>query len=100
MKRILIKISTLLLASLLLAETVAFAGDYKIGVLAKRGAAKAMKKWGSTADYLTNKLQADTFTMVPLDFEEVFPAIEYRELDFFLVNSSMFVTAIHTLRQP
>ncbi|MDJ0807147.1 MAG: PhnD/SsuA/transferrin family substrate-binding protein [Gammaproteobacteria bacterium] len=69
------------------------AGDYKIGVLAKRGPAKAIKKWGATAEYLTQRIEADSFTLVPLDFDEVFPAIASQEVDFFLVNSSMFVTA-------
>ncbi|MCP4980719.1 MAG: hypothetical protein GY935_09535, partial [Gammaproteobacteria bacterium] len=60
MKRILVYIAALLLASIFLAGTVAFAGEYKIGVLAKRGAAKAMKKWGPTADYLTKNLLGDS----------------------------------------
>ncbi len=93
MKRFMIYTAVLLLSTVFLVSNVAFAGDYKIGVLAKRGAAKAMKKWGPTADYLTEKLQGDTFTIVPLDFEEVFPTIESSGVDFFLVNSSMFVTA-------
>jgi twitching motility protein PilJ len=71
----------------------AVADDFKIGVLAKRGVAKAMKKWGDTAEYLTQEVEGDSFTIVPLDFDEVFPAIEKKEVDFFLVNSSMFVTA-------
>lgn len=93
MKRFLVYLTALLLSGVFLAGNVASANDYKIGVLAKRGAAKAMKKWGSTADYLNKKLPGDTFTVVPLDFEEVFPAIEKGEVNFFLVNSSMFVTA-------
>jgi twitching motility protein PilJ len=71
----------------------AIADDFKIGVLAKRGVAKAMQKWGDTAEYLTQTVEGDNFTIVPLDFDEVFPAIEKKEVDFFLVNSSMFVTA-------
>lgn len=85
-------ITSVLFSSLLLTG-VAVAEDYKIGVLAKRGVAKAMQKWGATADYLNGKLRGDTFTVVPLDFDEVFPAIESGDVDFFLVNSSMFVTA-------
>ena len=73
--------------------TPAVAGEYKIGVLAKRGPAKAVKQWGATADYLTKQIEGDRFTLVPLDFEQVFPAVENNEVDFFLVNSSMFVTA-------
>ena len=77
---------------LMLGNTVS-ADDYEIGVLAKRGPANAMKKWAPTADYLSRKMQGDTFKVVPLDFEAVFPAIEKGEVDFLLVNSSMFVTA-------
>jgi phosphate/phosphite/phosphonate ABC transporter binding protein len=90
MKRILV---TALITSLFFVANNAIAGDYKIGVLAKRGVAKAMKKWGDTAEYLTQKIPGDSFTIVPLDFDEVFPAIEKKDVDFFLVNSSMYVTA-------
>jgi twitching motility protein PilJ len=82
-----------LLACSLLSVTAVSAQEYKIGVLAKRGVTKAMQKWGDTAEYLTQNIPGDTFTIVPLDFDEVFPAIESKEVDFFLVNSSMFVTA-------
>lgn len=92
-KRLLINLAALMFLGIFLTGNVAMAGDYKIGVLAKRGAAKSITQWGATADYLTEKLQGDTFVIVPLDFDEVFPAIENREVDFFLVNSSMFVTA-------
>ncbi len=77
----------------LLMVGAATAETYKIGVLAKRGPVKAMKKWKATADYLTEKIPGKTFEMVPLDFDAVNPAIEREEVDFFLVNSSMFVTA-------
>jgi len=93
MKRFSAYITALLLSTVFLASSVASAGDYKVGVLAKRGVAKAIKNWGLTDDYLTEKLQGDTFAIVPLDFDEVFPAIESSSVDFFLVNSSMFVTA-------
>ncbi|MES9851310.1 MAG: phosphate/phosphite/phosphonate ABC transporter substrate-binding protein [Candidatus Thiodiazotropha sp. L084R] len=93
MKRLLAIASIALLSSLLIATNAAFAGEYKIGVLAKRGVAKAMKKWGDTAEYMTQAVAGDSFTIVPLDFDAVFPAIEKKEVDFFLVNSSMFVTA-------
>ncbi len=69
------------------------AESYKIGVLAKRGPVKALKQWKSTGDYLTAKIPGKTFEIVPLDFDAVNPAIEKGEVDFFLVNSSMFVTA-------
>ena len=65
---------------------------YKIGVLAKNGPVKALKMWKTTGEYLSTKV-ADNFEIVPLGFDAVFPAIERGEVDFFLVNSSMFITA-------
>lgn len=68
------------------------ADTLKIGVLAKDGAAKALQKWSATGEYLTTKL-GKTVEIVPLDFDKVNPAIEANTVDFFLVNSSMYVTA-------
>ncbi len=74
--------------------TFSYAGDsYKIGVLAKRGPVKALKQWKATGGYLTANIPGKTFEIVPLDFDAVNPAIEKGDVDFFLVNSSMFVTA-------
>ena len=64
----------------------------KIGVLAKDGPAQAMKQWGATGEYLTGKL-GEPVEIVPLGFDQVFPAIEAGNVHFFLVNSSMFITA-------
>ncbi len=72
--------------------SVQAADGIKIGVLAKNGPAKVMKKWAATGEYLSRKL-GKTVTIVPLDFDKVNPAIEANEVDFFLINSSMFVTA-------
>ncbi len=72
----------------------AVAGEYKVGVLAKNGAAKAMAKWGDLGAYLTESIPGDSFTIVPLDFDEVMPAVEKGDVDYFLVNSSMFVTTM------
>ena len=69
------------------------ADNYKIGVLAKNGPVKALKKWKATGDYLSQKIDGMTFEIVPLGFDEVNPAIQSKKVDFFLVNSSMFVTA-------
>ncbi len=64
----------------------------KIGVLTKNGPAKVMKKWTATGKYLSAKLGKNV-EIVPLDFDKVNPAIKENKVDFFLVNSSMFVTA-------
>ena len=90
MKRIVV----IAIALVLMIVTSGFAGDqYKIGVLAKRGPVKAMEQWKATADFLNQKMAGKTFEIVPLDFDAVNPAIANGEVDFFLVNSSMFVTA-------
>ncbi|MGB5986046.1 MAG: phosphate/phosphite/phosphonate ABC transporter substrate-binding protein [Desulfobacterales bacterium] len=84
----------LLFAGLMLAlSTPCMAENFKIGVLAKRGPVKALQKWESTGKYLSQKVEGNTFEIVPLDFDQVNPAIEKNEVDFFLVNSSMYVTA-------
>jgi len=82
----------LTVCGLLITVALAQAGEIKIGVLAKNGPAKALKKWQATGDYLTGKLGTQV-TIVPLDFDKVFPAVEHGDVQFFLVNSSMFVTA-------
>ena len=76
-----------------LSATSLMADTYKIGVLAKRGPVKALKQWKATGEFLTAKIDGKTFEMVPLSFNDVNPAIENQAVDFFLVNSSMFVTA-------
>ena len=68
------------------------AADIKIGVLAKNGPAKALKKWAATGEFLSAKM-GKSVEIVPLDFDKVNPAIEANSVDFFLVNSSMFVTS-------
>lgn len=83
-----------ILLVLTLAANIAMAADhYKIGVLAKNGPVKALKKWKATGDYLSQKIDGMTFEIIPLGFDDVNPAIESKKVDFFLVNSSMFVTA-------
>lgn len=66
---------------------------FKIGVLAKNGPVKALQMWKATGDYLSSKLGGKSFEIVPLGFDDVNPAIEAGKVDFFLVNSSMYVTA-------
>jgi phosphate/phosphite/phosphonate ABC transporter binding protein len=66
---------------------------YRIGVLAKNGPVKAVSMWKATADYLNEKLPGKTFEVVPLDFAEVAPAVQQQKVNFFLTNSSMYVSA-------
>jgi PAS domain S-box-containing protein len=63
----------------------------KIGVLAHRGADTALKMWGPTADYLTRSIPHYTFSIVPLSFHDVGPAVGRGDVDFVLANSSIYV---------
>lgn len=63
----------------------------KIGVLAKRGVAKAIQQWGPTADFLSRKIEGYKFELVPLGFEEVTPKVAGGDVDFLLVNPSIYV---------
>ena len=63
----------------------------KIGVLAKRGAAVTLTKWGPTADYLSERIDGRRFQIVPLDFHQIHPAVEQGRVDFVLANPSFYV---------
>ncbi len=85
--------TSLIIISIVFLGNFSFAEDtYKIGVLAKNGPVKALKMWQSTGEYLSSKVTGN-FEIVPLDFDAVFPSIEKGDVAFFLVNSSMFITA-------
>lgn len=62
-----------------------------IGVLATRGAEDTLKTWSPTAEYLTEEIPQYSFVIVPLDFDEIIPAIERREVDFIITNPSNYV---------
>lgn len=60
-----------------------------IGVLAKRGSAKALQQWGPTADYLSERLKRD-IKILPLKFTEIEPALKTNRIDFLLANSAFY----------
>lgn len=64
---------------------------WKIGILAKRGVDQANQQWKATADFLSDKIQDQTFELVPLGFEEVTPKVAAGEIDFLIANPSMYV---------
>jgi len=63
----------------------------KIGVLAHRGAAAAHQMWDQTAEYLSSNIPRHAFTIVPLSFAQLAPAVARGEIDFVLANSSIYV---------
>jgi len=60
-----------------------------IGVLAKRGAEKAIEQWGPTAEYLSDRLKTKV-QILPMKFTEIEPALKNRKIDFLLANSAFY----------
>lgn len=85
--------SVLIFAGLLFMPAPAFCEKkpVKIGVLANRGADEALNMWSATADYLTSGLEEYSFSIVPLDFQAIGPAVSRGEVDFVLTNTSSYV---------
>jgi PAS domain S-box-containing protein len=63
----------------------------KIGVLATRGVERCLQKWEPTAEYLTNEIPGYSFTIKPLDFNKIYQAVEWEDVDFILTNPSFYV---------
>jgi len=66
--------------------------EIRIGVLALRGKEICLDQWNATAQYLTRKIPGHTFTIVPLDFDEIGRAVEKNQVHFTITNSSMYVS--------
>ncbi len=84
--------AVIVLTTLFFTLSLAFSAQaiIKIGVLAKRGAPKAMKKWSATASYLSEKL-GDKVVIVPLKFTAIEPMVKNSKIDFLLANSAFYV---------
>lgn len=65
--------------------------EIRIGVLSHRGDSVTLRMWTPTAEYLGNALPGYHFSIVPLDFSEVQPAVRDSLVDFVLVNSAIYV---------
>ncbi|MET0103167.1 MAG: PhnD/SsuA/transferrin family substrate-binding protein [Sedimenticola sp.] len=72
-------------------EAIAIEPPIRIGVLSHRGSEATLKMWSPTADYLTQAVHGRQFEIVPLDFDEVNPAVESGNIDFVLVNPGIYV---------
>jgi two-component system sensor histidine kinase TtrS len=86
------KVFTIILSFVVLACWADFAvadPAVKIGVLAKRGAEKAMQKWQATGDHLSKRLHREV-QIVPLKFTEIEPALQNKTIDFLLANSAFY----------
>lgn len=76
---------------MLLAQPLWSTEPVTIGVLSHRGAEATLAHWSKTADYLSKALPGYHFTVVPLDFAEVDPAVGSGTVDFILVNPAIYV---------
>jgi two-component system sensor histidine kinase TtrS len=84
--------SAVLIASLFLVPFAHGQNDIvRIGVLAYRGKDQAMKMWSPTAHYLSRRIPGHTFTIIPLDFHEMGPAVGSGAIDFVVTNTSFYV---------
>jgi PAS domain S-box-containing protein len=63
----------------------------RIGVLSHRGNEATYAMWAPTATYLSRAVPKFQFQIVPLDFDEVDPAIKFGQVDFILVNPGIYV---------
>ncbi|MEA2029393.1 MAG: phosphate/phosphite/phosphonate ABC transporter substrate-binding protein, partial [Campylobacterota bacterium] len=85
----------IIILSLLLLFTASYADtskiDVKIGVLAKRGAQKALEKWGATTHYLNEYYPHYNVTIVPMGFDEIPMLVSNALVDFVIVNSGIYV---------
>ena len=63
----------------------------RIGVLSHRGDQVTLSMWQPTAEYLNAAIPQQHFEIVPLDFNEVDPAVASGDVDFVLVNPGIYV---------
>jgi diguanylate cyclase (GGDEF)-like protein/PAS domain S-box-containing protein len=68
-----------------------YADNIRIGVLANKGIENAKLRWGLTANYLQNKIPIHSFSIVPLTFEQVEPAVNAGDIEFLITNPAMYV---------
>jgi two-component system, LuxR family, sensor histidine kinase TtrS len=85
-------VATLLALCLaLVSAPAARADEVRIGVLALRGAERALSDWQPMADYLARRLPQHRFVIVPLAFDDIHLAVRQRRIDFVLANSAYYV---------
>ncbi|MBD1388074.1 PhnD/SsuA/transferrin family substrate-binding protein [Neiella sp. HB171785] len=84
--------TTLLLAALAGSLPSAAAEELvRIGVIAKRGYEITLMRWQPMADYLTGQIPGYEFEVLPLDFDQVRQAVASGNVQFVLVNASIYV---------
>lgn len=90
-------LSLLLLVSLSAVHPAAATAEreVKIGVLAKRGEEISLARWQPTAAYLSREIPGYRFLIQPLDFPDVLPTAADDGVEFYIVNSGIYVELEH-----
>lgn len=90
--KFLFKISLLcFLVPLLLNSSVRYSSaEIKIGVLAKRGASRAMAQWAQTGNHLTD-IVGEQVVIIPIKFTLIESMVKTGRIDFLFANSAFFV---------
>lgn len=68
----------------------------RVGVLAHRGKDEALKAWSPTARYLSREIPGFNFVIVPLNNDDIGPAVEYRDVEFVLTNPGSYAELEHS----
>lgn len=81
----------ILLMTLLIWCIPASAAQWTIGVLALRGPSFTQLHWQPLIDTLNESIPGESFTLQPLNLEEMKDAIFNRKIDFLLTNPAQFI---------
>ena len=90
----LVKMAHILMLIFLLAlasNAPADASEMRIGVLANKGKPAAINTWQPLIDYLGKAIPEQEFSLVPLDFDELYPAVEEARIDFVITNTGQYI---------
>jgi PAS domain S-box-containing protein len=68
---------------------------YEIGILADRGKDVAVQHWKPLADYLSAHLDPASFSIVPLTYEELYTAVQNKNIDFVVANPGVVVELMY-----
>ncbi len=68
---------------------------FVIGVLATWSPEDCRRQWEATAAFLSDSVSDACFTIRPLTYEEVFPAVERGEVDFLVANPAVYAVCEH-----
>ncbi|MFP4472624.1 MAG: PAS domain S-box protein [Candidatus Omnitrophota bacterium] len=68
---------------------------YEIGVLADYSRDDVIRHWVPTARYLSDYIQHADFTIVPLNYSQIYGAVSKGQVDFVIANPGILVEAMY-----